>query len=169
MRTLILSGCVLAAALLLANPAPAADNGPVTVVFVQPETFTDVRDRQFASPPDRNPNLSGLQRYLETRGKRYLAGGQHLKIEFTDIDLAGDHRAQTNFELADVRLVTSLYPPRLEFNYSLTDASGATLKSGTVKLRDLAFDSSSTGTASGPLRYEQRMLDKWLRQEIRGQ
>ncbi|MGE4072017.1 MAG: DUF3016 domain-containing protein [Lysobacterales bacterium] len=168
MRTLIVSGCVLVAA-LVATPAPAAGDGPVAVVFVQPEKFTDVRDRQFASPPDKNPNLSGLRRYLETRGKRYLSGGQQLKIEFTDIDLAGDHRAQSNLELADVRLVTSLYPPRLEFNYSLTDASGATLKSGTVKLRDLAFDISSTGTASGPLRYEQRMLDKWLRQELRSQ
>jgi hypothetical protein len=168
MRTLILSGCVLAAA-LWATPTPAADQGPVTVVYVQPEKFTDVRDRQFASPPDKNPNLSGLRRYLETRGKRYLAGGQQLKIEFTDIDLAGDHRAQSNFELADVRMVTSLYPPSLQFNYSLTDASGATLKSGEVKLRDLGFDTTSTGTASGPLRYEQRMLDKWLRQDIRGQ
>ncbi|MCP5474155.1 MAG: DUF3016 domain-containing protein [Rhodanobacteraceae bacterium] len=168
MRTLVLIGCALAAA-LLSTPVPAADHGPVTVVFVQPEKFTDVRDRQFASPPDKNPNLSGLRRYLETRGKRYLTGGQQLKIEFTDIDLAGDHRAQSNVELADVRLVTSLYPPRLEFNYRLTDATGTALKSGTVKLRDLGFDTTSTGTASGPLRYEQRMLDKWLRQEIRGE
>jgi hypothetical protein len=168
MRTLIMSSVLFALA-LLTTPAPAADHGAVTVIFVQPEKFTDVRDRQFASPPEKNPNLSGLRRYLETRGIRYLADGQQLKLEFTDIDLAGDHRAQTHVELADVRLVTSLYPPRLEFNYSLTDASGATLKSGTVKLRDPGFDTTSTGTASGPLRYEQRMLDKWLRQEIRGQ
>lgn len=153
---------------LAVTPAMAAPSGAVTVEFVHPEKFTDVRDRQFASPPDKNPNLSGLRRYLETRAAHYLQDGQSLKIEFTDIDLAGDHRAQTNARLSDVRLVTRLYPPSCQFNYVLKDAAGTVLKSGEEKLRDLAFDSSST-SGSGPLRYEERMLDKWLRQAIRGQ
>lgn len=165
-RPVLICGLFVGLIALALTPATAAPAGSVTVDFVQPEKFTDVRDRQFASPPDKNPNLSGLRRYLETRAARYLEDGQSLKIEFTDIDLAGDHHAQTNPRLSDVRLVTRLYPPSLKFNYVLKDAAGTVLRSGEEKLRDLAFDSSAT-SGSGPLRYEERMLDKWLRQTVR--
>lgn len=169
MSHLIRMGCV-ALCLFATTPSfsAAEPRGSVSVEFLQPESFTDVRDRQFASAPDKNPNLHQLRRYLEKRALRYLSDGQRLKITFTDIDLAGDHRAQTNPALNDVRLVTSLYPPRLKFNFELQDDSGAVLKSGEVKLLDLGFDTFSAGIGSEPLRYEQRMLDKWLRQEIRG-
>ena len=165
MRTLVLIGCALAAA-LLSTPVPAADHGPVTVVFVQPEKFTDVRDRQFASPPDKNPNLSGLRRYLETRGKRYLTGGQQLKIEFTDIDLAGDYEPIVHPSLDDVRIIKSIYPPRLQFRYRLTDASGRVLSEGEENLRDLGFDVHAITRNSDPLRYEKRMLERWAEQAL---
>jgi hypothetical protein len=169
MHELMLSVCLLA----LAGPQVAATAGEgvpaLKVVFVQPESYTDVRDRLFASAPEKNPNLNGLRRYLETRAARHLAQGRHLTIEFTDIDLAGDHRAQTTLALSDVRLISSLYPPTLEFNYRLADADGRLLKSGEVKLRELGFDTTSSGTDRSPLRHERRMLDEWLRQEIRGQ
>jgi hypothetical protein len=149
--------------------AMAAPSGSVTADFVQPEKFTDVRDRQFASAPEKNPNMSGLRRYLETWAVRYLKDGLSLKIEFTDIDLAGDHRTQTHHNLSDVRLVSNLFPPSMQFNYLLTDPSGASLKSGKVKLSDLGLDAVSSGVANGPQRYEQFKLDKWLRQGIHGQ
>lgn len=139
----------------------------VSVTFVSPEKFSDVRDRQFASKPDKNPHLAAIRRYTEERATRYLPAGQSLSIRFTDIDLAGDHIPQTNPNLTDVRIVTSLYPPRMSFEYEIKDADGAVLKSDRVDLKDLAFDSSQTGFASDPLRFEKRMLDKWMRKNLR--
>jgi hypothetical protein len=168
MRSMVLFGAACVSLLLSTAPAAFASDGQVTVEFVQPDKFTDVRDRQFASAPDKNPNLHVLRKYMEERPTRYLKAGQTLKIEFTDIDLAGDHRAQLDPQLSDVRLVTSLYPPRIKLNFVLKDQMGAQIRAGQVDLRDLGFDTNSTGSLSESLRYEKRMLDKWLRKEFGG-
>ncbi len=141
-------------------------HGAVEVEFVNAEKFTDASERSYRTRPDRNPNLRSLRKYLETRAVKHLAPGQNLKIEFTDIDLAGDFRPQIDPALHDVRLVTRLYPPRLEFNYVLSDAGGATISSGHEKLRDIGFDMHSSGNSSDALRHEKRLLAKWMREKF---
>ena len=157
-------------ALLLALSAVAQEPTAqmVTVNFVQPNRFTDVDVRRTYSRPDRNPHLHSLRKYLESRATRYLANGQSLRIDFTDIDLAGDFEPQIDPALHDVRIVSRLYPPRLKFNYSLRSADGATLKLGEADLRDLAFDFGTSGNTSDALRFEKRMLAKWMKQELGG-
>ena len=159
---------IAAGALLCTLPmfAAAAVSGPVTVEFVQPEKFSDVKDRLTRTAPEKNPNLHNLRKHTEMRAARYLQGGQTLLIQFTDIDLAGDHLPQLDPALFDVRVVTGLYPPRFKLNYSLRDADGTVIKSGQADLRDIGFDSSSPGNTSDPLRYEKRLLNKWLRKEF---
>lgn len=157
------------ALLLCAQPVLADSSaGPVRVEFVQPEKFTDVNERQTRTAPEKNHHLYVLRTHVEKRGARYLQPGQQLEIRFTDIDLAGDHLPQMDPALADVRVVTRLYPPRLKFSYVLRDASGGVLKSGDVDLRDLAFDTQSGTPYTDALRYEKRMLDKWMRQTLGG-
>ena len=107
-----------------------------------------------------------MRKHTEKRAARYVQDGQTLLIEFTDIDLAGDHLPNIDPSLYDVRTVTGLYPPRIKLNYSLRNAAGTVLKSGQADLRDLGFDASSPGRSSDALRYEKRMLDKWLRKEF---
>jgi hypothetical protein len=65
-------------------------------------------------------------------------------------------------------MVTRLYPPRLKFNYTQRTADGSELASGSANLRDLAFDVTQPPNSSDPLRYEKRMLAKWLRKELAG-
>lgn len=154
--------------LACATPVLAESTRPVEVEFVNAEKFTDVSERNFRTRPERNHHLHSLRKYLETRAVRHLAPGQSLKIEFTDIDLAGDFRPQIDPALHDVRLVTRLYPPRLEFNYVLSDASGVTLNSGAAKLRDIGFDMHSSGNSSDALRFEKRLLAKWMRDKFGG-
>lgn len=145
--------------------APAAN---VRVEFVQPEKFTDVNERLTRTAPEKNHHLYTLRTHVEKRATRYLHEGQQLEIRFTDIDLAGDHLPQVDPALSDVRVVTRLYPPRLKFSYSLRDASGTLLKSGDADLRDLAFDTQTGTPYTDALRYEKRMLDKWMRKELGG-
>lgn len=154
-------------ALCLCAGIAVAKEGPVRVEFVNPEKFSDVNDRQFASRPDKNPNLHAIRKHAEERAARYLGAGQTLRLEFLDIDLAGDHRPQQSPQLSDVRLVTRLYPPRMHLRFELKDAQGQLIDSGEAKLSDLAFDTRSAGLGSEPLRYDMRMLDDWLRKQFR--
>ena len=149
-------------------PAFAVDTDPaaVTVEFVNAEKFTDANDRRMKTAPEKNSHLQSLRRHVVARASRYLAQGQTLEIRFTDIDLAGDFRPNIEPALSDVRLVTQLYPPRLKLSYEIRDTSGSTIRSGDADLRDLAFMTSSAGNISDVLRYEKRMLDRWMRNEF---
>jgi len=159
----------IALAILLALPAWAdepASTAPVTVEFVEPETFTDIRTGFLRTNVDNNSHLRALHRHLVRKAATYLAPGQTLHIAVTDIDLAGDHTPHSNPALLDIRTVSNLYPPRMSLNYTLSDASGAVVRTGEAKLKDLGFDIGSGGSVSDPLRYDKRMLDKWLRSEF---
>ncbi|MBV6412732.1 MAG: DUF3016 domain-containing protein [Xanthomonadales bacterium] len=158
--------CCLLLVSAYASAAFAAHPGPVTVEFVDAEKFTDVKERWLASSPEKNGHLAALRRHVETKAARYLAPGQSLRIEFTDIDLAGDLRPQLDPSLTDVRVVSSVYPPRMRLRYTLRDAGGQVLDSGEARLSDIGFDTHSIGQASDPLRYEKRMLNQWLREQF---
>lgn len=166
MRRIFVAPCLL---LLLACAPAVAESpaaGPVTVVFVAPEKFTDAWYGPGRSHRGDNRVLDQLRRFLERRAPRYLAPGQQLQLRFTDIDLAGDFEPGADPDLFEVRIVRGVYPPRLRFDYELRDAGGALLRGGPVDLRDLGFDAASTGNPSDPLRYEKRMLLKWLAAEL---
>lgn len=163
-----LNRIALASLLLAAAGVQAAGPAPVSVEFVNAEKFTDVNDRYLKTSPEKNTNLAALRKHVESKGTKYLKPGQTLAISFTDIDLAGDHKPQLSPQMQDVRLVTGLYPPRMSFNYVLKDATGQVLKSGEAQLSDVGFDTHSAGLSSDPLRYEKRMLDKWMRAEFGG-
>ncbi|HWS26226.1 MAG TPA: DUF3016 domain-containing protein [Xanthomonadales bacterium] len=139
---------------------------PVVVEFVNPENFSDIRDRQFPSKPEENPHLKNLRKHMEKSAARYVGPGQTLLIKFTDIDLAGDIEPHSNPNLLDTRTVKGVYPPRAKLNYVLSDAQGAVVKSGEADLKDLGFDAHNGGMSSDPLRFDKRMLDKWLRKEF---
>ena len=154
-------------AMLLLSAVAAAAERSVTVVYVEPQQFADVQDsRSHVINPDRNTHLRSLRKWLQKQGPRWLGEGQQLQIEFTDIDLAGDYEPIVHPSLDDVRIIKSIYPPRLQFRYRLTDASGQVLSEGEENLRDLGFDVHAITRNSDPLRYEKRMLERWAEQAL---
>lgn len=166
MSRLTRAGAFAAALLLPIGGLAAEASGPVSVEFVNPDKFADVRDRMFPSKPEDNRHLNGLRKHMEKSAARYLANGETLLIRFVDIDLAGELLPQTNPSMLDVRTVTGTYPPRAKLNYELRNAQGSVIRSGDANLRDLGFDGHNGGMSSDPLRFEKRMLDKWLRKEF---
>jgi hypothetical protein len=171
MKPLIVS---LLAAAALALPANAADqkantSGQVEVIFDKPEDFRDVKDSHLGTDKGRDANLAQFRSYLEERAPRYLAPGQKLTVTFTDIDMAGEFEPWHGPTAQDVRIIKAIYVPRMELTYRVTDANGAVVKEGKSKLTDLNFQMNvSTATTTDPLRYEKRLLDDWLRNELRG-
>jgi hypothetical protein len=163
--------CLLAAGLTGWSAEAGNDPGSdrVTVNFTSPENFTDLREGHpdFENERGREHFLPLFRKYLVQRAGKLLPAGQKLAVTFTDIDLAGDFEPWLGMPLGDVRIVRSVYVPRLAMHFTLTDAGGQVLKEGGRKLLDSSFQlRSHSGIDSDSLRYEKEMLNDWLRQEI---
>ena len=171
MKTKLALGAALLAAMCVpAFPADSADStaeARVEVVYSNPEKFTDVKDSMMPSERAREDYLTLIKEFLQERGARVVPEGGKLVMTFTDIDLAGDFEPWRGPQFNDVRVVKEIYPPRMNFSFKLTDASGAVLQEGERQLRDTSFQLSATPAfSSDSLRYEKGMLDNWLRSEF---
>jgi len=154
------------AALMLALPSVAAAEPPVLVEFSAPERFSDARDGHHSSAPENNPNLKSLTKHVEQAAAGYLQPGQRLHLVFTNVDLAGQMDQSADPRWSDVRVVSHVYPPRLDFRFTLQNEQGEELKAGDVKLRDSGFMVRSSSARKGRLGFERRMLDRWMAQTL---
>jgi hypothetical protein len=56
--------------------------------------------------------------------------------------------------------------PGISFNYEVREA-GKVVAQGEAKLRDMNYQDGFNGfSSSDPLRYEKRMLDRWMQKEF---
>ena len=93
--------------------------------------------------------------------------GRRLAVKFTDIDMAGDFQPGRP-QLSDVRIMKAVYPPRLKFSYTVTDASGQIVSQGDENLVDTIYLSRMRGaSASDSLFFEKAMLADWMASKLR--
>lgn len=145
------------ALLFAAGSAVAA--GTVNVRFVEADKYADIG----RSEREREANLKAIEQHLQRLGARYLADGQTLTLEVTDVDLAGSLRpfARRADELRIVKGTADW--PRIVLRYAL-EAGGQSLKRGEAQLSDLNYTGHISAYGSGePLRYEKQMLDAWFK------
>jgi hypothetical protein len=165
------SGLVLASMLVAAggSAAQAADDGRsrITVVFVQPERFTDVTDTYHGPEREAAGVLAELEAFIQTTAPRFLPAGASLEVRVTNLDRAGDFELFRGPRATDVRIFKDIYPPRIDLEFRLTDGAGQTLREGTRELRDLSFLTRTVRTTNDRLRYEEDLLRDWLRDEFR--
>ena len=148
---------LLAAALAMGTAAQAQ----VHVTYREPLRFTE-----FAGSPARLGEAEGwlaeLQGYIERQGGARLPAGQQLAVTVTDLRRAG--WVDPMFRPGQpVRVVRDIDAPRMDLRFRLTDASGAVLREGDAKLRDLGF--LSRPQRPGPaeaLTHEKNLVDRWL-------
>jgi Protein of unknown function (DUF3016) len=155
--------------LAAAGALNAADNpAPRTVVtFEHPENFTDVKDGYLPTDKGRDAILATLRGFLVDRTQSLVPKGYRLTITFTDIDLAGEFEPWHNPPY-DIRYLRAVYPPAFKFTYSVTDASGKVVKSGSENIRDVSYQMRVAIDVSDPLRYEKDILAEWARSALRG-
>jgi len=149
---------------LAATAAGAVATATVTVHYDHPENFTETKEvRAFAPTRADSGYLDTLKRYTEKRAENVLQPGQTLDIVVTDIDRAGSYLPSVGSG-QPVRVVEAVYPPRMTLHFRLLDGQGQVLREGTRKLSDLGFMYDNVGglTNTDPLRYEKRMIDRWL-------
>lgn len=144
-----------------AAPAVASDN--VTVIYQDPDNFTDVREN--SSTLASTYYLDELKACLQQAASPLLAPGQKLTITISDIDLAGDIRPGS---LNNIRIIKDIFFPRVMLKFRLVDANGQVVKEGDRRLTDLAFmQKLRLPGANEPLSYDKDLLKDWVTKEFR--
>ncbi|HEY7555709.1 MAG TPA: DUF3016 domain-containing protein [Candidatus Binatia bacterium] len=152
--------------LLASIPGHAASDAParVSVVFVEPDKFTDVR----YSETERSSRalLLQLQRFIMDSAARFLPEALRMEIKITDIDMAGDFEPIRGPQLDHVRVNRSVYPPRIVLDFRVVDPGEQTVKEGKRNLTDIDYQLRTAYPREDYLRYEKELLRDWLRTEL---
>jgi hypothetical protein len=133
----------------------------VTVTFSHPENY---RDLPFATA-DRERVLKDLGEYFASLGKD-LPAGQDLRVEVTDLDMAG--RIHPNFRgVQDLRILRGGADwPHMALRYSL-ESNGRVIAGGEEHLSDMTYlDRINRYSDGDTLRYEKRMIDDWFKNKF---
>lgn len=162
--TLIAACGLFAASAALAADTPATR---VAVNFFEPQNYSDVKSDAFDSERGRDYVLAQLKEHILLTVPRYLAPGQQLEINITNVDLAGDFEPGRGIDFDHIRMVREIYPPRLTLQFRLLDAEGNVLNSGKRDLLNLGYLMTLTLPTSDPLRYDKGMISDWIRREFR--
>ena len=167
--TLAMAGSAVAGNSLLSKDAPRAlpDNGPVSVTWADPATFTELKASGNRFESAQGDWLLQLAKYMRKQADKQLAPGNKLELTIVDIQRAGRYEPWHGLDRQNIRMIRDIYPPRMTVKYRETDANGAVVAEGERKLTDLAFMvNSGMINDSDPLRYEKRMIDSWLRRDF---
>lgn len=149
-------------------PRALPSEGPVDVRWTDPAQFSDIRHSGNRWEAERGDWVNQLASYFRKSAARQLPEGQHLSVTLTDVKRAGQYEPWHGPRFDDVRIVKDIYPPRISFDYTLTDANGQVIDQGQRKLVDSAFLTGGTRlNDSDSLRYEKQMIDDWVRREFR--
>lgn len=172
---------LFAAALFAAAAAPAKTRnvtdpdaprslpaeGPVAVEWTDPAQFTELKFSGNRWESQRGNWVFQLAEHLREEAVKRLPAGERMEVTITDIDLAGRYEPGRGMNMDRIRVMRDIYPPRMELSFKRYDASGQLVDEGQRKLRDLMYLGKVPGTGSNDsLRYEKRLIDDWLRDEL---
>jgi biopolymer transport protein ExbD len=148
-------------ALATASVPKANSPARVTVVFQDPDNFTDIRESH--SSINNLGALDELRDYLQKIATPRLAAGTTLTITFLDVDFAGEIRPDQD----NVRVVTDTTPPRVQLKFQLLGTDGEVLKEGERRLSDMNQSSLSPFSRNDPLSHEKQLLKDWIMREFK--
>jgi hypothetical protein len=149
------------------KPRALPDDGPVAVSWSDPAQFSDLRFSRNRWEAGRGDWVRQLAEHFRSSATRQLQPGETLQVNITDIMRAGSYEPWHGPNMDHVRFIRDRYPPSMTFSYTLTGADGQVLAQGDARLRDLGFMMGNSPTDTDPLRFEKRMIDNWLRRDLR--
>lgn len=147
-------------------PRALQDTRPVQVAWTDPAQFTELRYSRNRWEAERGDWVRQLAEHLQQSAAEALPPGQRLEVLVTDIKRAGDFEPWGGISMNDVRIMRDIYPPRMSLQFTRYDATGAVLDQGARKLVDMGYLTQSS-FGNDPLRYEKRLIDDWVRQDLR--
>lgn len=149
-------------AFVAAMAAPALAG--VDVSFIDPEHFTDIKQREFTTTDaDRQRILDDLRSHIEGLGAR-LQPLQTVTVEVLDIDLAG--KVDPVPLKQDLRTAPEFAAPRIKLRYVFEEGGQVIASAEEWVSDDNYLNHPTLRTNSDPLRYEKYMLDNWFEQRF---
>ncbi|MEN4903490.1 DUF3016 domain-containing protein [Luteimonas sp. TWI1416] len=149
-------------------PRSLPGDSPVSVQWTDPDAFSDIRQSGNRWEARRGNWVVQIAEHIRRRAERELPPGSTLEVTIHDIRRAGMYEPWHGPQLDHVRIVKDHYPPRIDLDFVLRDASGTIVAEGPRELRDMGFLQRAGSTmSSDALRYEKQLVDDWLRRELR--
>lgn len=148
---------LLLGSLFIQGTASAATS---EVIWTDYKKYSDIKSGNENRKSFRERTFKTLEKHFAKLAAQ-LPTDQVLKIDVTNVDLAGDtHIGGIN----QIRIIKDLYIPRMNFSYELVAANGDIIKSETVVLKDMGFmTNSNLKYRNSSLGYEKKMLDDWFK------
>ena len=163
------AGCASTGPALVTDPAlPRAlpTGTAVDVRWNDPSEFTEIRHSQNRYLAAQGDWVEKLARYVQSSTQRALPAGERVDIDILDITRAGQYEWMFSTS-QDIRVMRDLYPPRMDVQFKHYDANGAVIAEGERRISDLAYlNGPQPLSSSDPLRYEKRMIDRWVYREF---
>lgn len=148
-------------------PRSLPAEGPVAVQWTDPAEFTELKFSGNHWEAQRGNWVFQLAEHLREQAEKRLPAGERMEVTITDIDRAGRFEPGRGYDMDRVRIMRDIYPPRMELSFKRYDADGRLVAEGERKLRDVMYLSGPTiANTNDSLRYEKRMIDDWLREEL---
>ena len=176
-RLLLLAAALLTATTVSARsrnvtdpdaPRSLPEAGPVNVQWTDPAEFSDLKysgNRWRAAQGDW---VFQLAEHLRDSAAKRLPEGDRFDVRITDIGRAGRYEPWHGIQMQDVRIMRDIYPPSMTLEFTHYGADGQVLAQGTREMRDASFLMGGSNIDHDSLRYEKRMIDDWLREELPG-
>jgi hypothetical protein len=147
-------------------PRSLPEQGAVSVRWEDPATFTEIRYSHNSWESRRGNWVEMLAQHVRDYAAPRLPAGERLDVTIIDVDRAGDFEPWRGPEFYDTRFLRDLYPPRITLRFTRTAADGTVIAQGERKLMDAGYLMGSGPFASDPLRYEKRMIERWVAREL---
>jgi hypothetical protein len=145
---------IVLAGLIIATGASAA----ATVSFINPEKMTDV--------PHFSSDLESMEMVFRDHLNELaskLPAGQELKVEFLDIDLAGD--VFPRVPVRDIRVMKGRADwPKMHLRYSI-EQDGKVLRSGDREIADPNYLMNASTFNNELYGHDKKLLDDWFRKD----
>jgi len=156
MKQYILIVSLLTASLVLSANTFAASS---EVTWTDYKSYRDIHEGNSGRTQFRERIFKDFEKHFSQLAAT-LPEGQTLKIDVTDVDLAGDTHVGG---IDRMRIIKHMYSPRMNFSYQLVDIKGEVIQSDDVVVKDMNFMSNtSLKYRNQSLGYEKKMLDDWF-------
>jgi hypothetical protein len=144
---------------LLLNPS-VSTSAEADVTWANPSEYSDIDAGNNSRKSFQAKVFGSLGKHFGTLSKK-LPEGQTLKVEVTDLDLAGQVRYGV---MNEIRVIKDIYIPRISFTYQLLSVDKSVISEDSVKLKNIGFMHGSAGRNMhhDEFKHEKRMLDKWF-------
>lgn len=151
--------------LTLFSMAPFALSETIDIQWQDPDNYSDL-GTDFNDDVTLEMFSDEMNPYIERLASDVLPKDATLQIVVTDVNLAGEFEPWRINQ--DVRIVRSIYPPSMEFEYKLFNAQDEVIQSGEEKITDLDFDFNigRRFQSSDQFFYEKELIAQWVRTEL---